>query len=170
MLKLITYVAVRKLHQCQNKVLIFLPPPPTTSEKSANLFTIKLCARKTWCNHLCSACVCFKCAHTLDNICHWNARLFETIIYWFFWPKCSILLHKEVGNAVQIIEHVEILRFQPILKLLVTFVGSLFTLKPFISDFYKFRFVSKWERYWYFKLLIMLRYRLCCLICAESDK
>ena len=91
----------------------------------------------------------------------WNEYLL------IFWPKCNILL--EVGNAVQIIKHVEILRFKPILKLLGTFVGNLFTLKPFISDFW-FRFVTKWGRYLYFKLSIMLEYWLCCLICAESDK
>ena len=35
------------------------------------------------------------------------------------------------GNPVQIIKYVELSRFQPILKLEVTFVESLFTLKPF---------------------------------------
>ena len=64
---------------------------------------------------------------------------FGTIIYWFF-DQSNILLHKEVGNPLQIFKHVKTSSFQPILKLLVTFVGSLFTLKPFIGEFYIFSF------------------------------
>ena len=86
------------------------------------------------------------------------------------WPKCNILHYVIVKNTVKIIKHVDILRFRPILKLLVSFVSSLFTFKPLIGDFYKFRFVTKWGCYSYFKLLIMLEYLLCSLTCAESDK
>ena len=38
---------------------------------------------------------------------------------------------QKVGNPVQIIKYVKLLRFQPILGLLVTFVEILFISKPF---------------------------------------
>ena len=41
----------------------------------------------------------------------------------------DILFYKTVRNTVQIIKYVELSRIQPTLKLLVTFVESLFTLK-----------------------------------------
>ena len=67
-------------------------------------------------------------------------------------------------------KYVELSRIKAILQLQVTFVESLFTLEPFIGDFYNFIFVTKWGPYSYFKLLIMHEYWLCSLICAESDK
>ena len=48
-----------------------------------------------------------------------------------FLTKMSYFTSQNVGNPVQIIKYVELSRFQPILKLKVTFVESLFTLKPF---------------------------------------
>ena len=50
---------------------------------------------------------------------------------------------QKVRNAVQIIKYVELSRIQPILKLEVTFVASLFTLKPFFGDFYKIYICDK---------------------------
>ena len=48
---------------------------------------------------------------------------------------------------------------------------SHFRWKPFIGDFfYKFWLETKWGHYAYFELLIMLKYSLCWLICAESDE
>ena len=53
--------------------------------------------------------------------------------------KMSYFTSQEVGNPVQVIKYVNLSRFQPILKLKVTFVGNLVTLKPFFGDFYEFR-------------------------------
>ena len=79
---------------------------------------------------------------------------------------------QNVGNPVQIVKYVELSKFQPIIKLKVTFGKSLFTEKPFKGvailtnlDFWKNEGASH-----DFKLLIMLEYRLCCLMFAESDK
>ena len=105
--------------------------------------------------------ICFKFLWLYGNNIFtvvWNDYLL------IFWPKCHISLHKLVGNPVQMIIYVKLSRFQLILKLQITFVESLFTSKPFIGDFYKFRFVTKWGCYSYFKLLIMLEYQLCCLL------
>ena len=68
----------------------------------------------------------------------WNDYLF------IFLTKMSYFTSQEVRNPVQIIKYVELSRFQSILKLSVTFIENLFTLKPFIGDFYKFRLVTKW--------------------------
>ena len=48
-----------------------------------------------------------------------------------FSTKMSYFTSQNIGNPVQIIKNVELSRLQPILKLKVTFVVSLFTLKPF---------------------------------------
>ena len=48
-----------------------------------------------------------------------------------FLTKISYFTSQEVGNPVQIIKNVELLRFQPILQNLVTLVESLFTKKSF---------------------------------------
>ena len=48
-----------------------------------------------------------------------------------FLTKMSYFISQNVGNQVQIIKNVKFLRFQPILKLKVTFVAILFTLKSF---------------------------------------
>ena len=55
----------------------------------------------------------------------------------------SYFTSKEVENPVQIMKYDELPRFQPILKLEVTFVKSLFALELFIGDFYKFRLMTK---------------------------
>ena len=43
----------------------------------------------------------------------------------------SYFTSQNVENSVQIIKYVELSRFQPILKLKVTFVESVYILKPF---------------------------------------
>ena len=55
----------------------------------------------------------------------WNDYLLN------FLTKVSYFTSQEVGNPVQVIKCVESPRFQPILKLSVTFVETLFTFKPF---------------------------------------
>ena len=81
---------------------------------------------------------------------------------------------QNIGNAVQTIKYVELSRFQLILKLYVTFVDSLFTLKPFkrflLAIFTNSDLCQNEGAIHNLKLLIMLEYWLCCLICAESDK
>ena len=62
-----------------------------------------------------------------------RTQLFETIINVL--TKMSYFSSQEVENPVQIIKYDELSRFQPILKLSVTFVESLFTLKPFLVIF-----------------------------------
>ena len=82
----------------------------------------------------------------------------------------SYFTSQEVGNPVQVIKCVELSRFQPFLKLSVTFVESLFTLKPFkavLGDLYMWQNELDIHNN---KLLIMLENQLCCLVCAESDK
>ena len=85
----------------------------------------------------------------------------------------SYFVSQEVRNLIQLIKYVKLSSCPPILTHKVTLVESFkffFTFKPFIDDFYKFRYVIKWKRYSYVKLLIMLEYRSCCLIYAESDR
>ena len=48
-----------------------------------------------------------------------------------FLAKMSYLTLQNFGNPVKIIRYVELSRFQPFLKLKVTFVECLFTLRPF---------------------------------------
>ena len=48
-----------------------------------------------------------------------------------FLTKKSYFNSQNVGDLMQIIKYVELSRFQPVLKLKVTFVESLLTLKPF---------------------------------------
>ena len=48
-----------------------------------------------------------------------------------FLTKMSYFTSQNVENPVQIIKYVELSKFQSILKLKVTFVEHLFTLKPF---------------------------------------
>ena len=54
-------------------------------------------------------------------------------LFIYFLTKMLYYTSQEVGNPVQIIKYmyVELSRFQPILRNAVTFVESLFTLKPF---------------------------------------
>ena len=64
-----------------------------------------------------------------------------------FLTKMSYFNEHNIGNPVQIIKYVELSILQHILKFKVTFVESLFTLKPFklfIGNFHKIRFVTKW--------------------------
>ena len=49
--------------------------------------------------------------------------------------QVTYVTSQEVGNPVQIIKYIELSRIQPILKFNITFVESLFTLKPFFGDF-----------------------------------
>ena len=60
-----------------------------------------------------------------------------------YFDKNVILYFTRSWKPSKVIKCVELPRFQPILKLSVTSVESLFTLKLFISDLYKFRFVTK---------------------------
>ena len=92
----------------------------------------------------------------------------------FFNKNVIYFTSQEVGNPVQEIKCVELSRFQPILKLSVTFVESLFTLMPYKPAYRWFVLIQICDQnegaIHNFKSLIMLEYRLCCLVCAENDK
>ena len=115
--------------------------------------------KKKTCRYLCKFCISTNIEIWLSTkTMHGCLKRFLLI----FLTKMSYCTSQNVGNPVQIINYVELSRFQTILKrllkrcLLVSFTNS-----------------DLWQNegaFHNFKLLIMLEYRLCCLICAESDK
>ena len=65
----------------------------------------------------------------------------------------SYFTTQEVGNPMQTIKYVELPRFQPILKHKFNFVGSLFTLKTFIGDFFKIWICDKMRALFIFQII-----------------
>ena len=117
--------------------------------------------------------------HTKEKLLHSNPFIYPRgTVVWndyllIYLTKCHILLHKKLKTPCKYWNVMNYQGFSPFLN----FKSFLLKVYWFWAVYWWFlqiqicaRTVTKWGRYSYSKLLIMPKYRLCCLICAESVK
>ena len=105
----------------------------------------------------------------LKNPGYGFSRLFEMIIYWLL-TKLSYFYFTKGWKPSANNQICWIIKFSTHSKTFSHFCWKIVHCKAIYWLFSQIQICQKWGRCSYSKLLIILKYWLCCLICAESDQ